>query len=267
LSHYFAAAYFAAAYGTVQPTEHVIDTGDHPPLRARARQYSTAHKAAISEEVDKYKRAGVARPSQSPWASPVLIVKKKDNSDRMCVDYRALNSVPKKYSFPLPNYRELIDKLAGAKWFSSFDVLWGYHNIPLAKDSIPKTAFISNDELLEFTPLPFGISNAPATFQRMMCTALIGMGQISATYLDDVLVFAGTLEDLLRRMHIILQRLMSVGLKLKPRKCELCTNSVVYLGFNIDAKGVSPIPSKLEIIQKDAARLHESLAWLFWIRK
>ena len=166
----------------------------------------------------------------------------------MCVDYRALNSA-RKGLVSLPNIRELIDKLAGAKWFSAFDVLWGYHNIPLAKDSIPKTAFIANDELLEFTRLPFGLCNAPATFQRMMCTALIGMGHISATYLDDVLVFAGTLEDLLRRMHIILQRLMSVGLKLKPRKCELCTNSVVYLGFNIDANGVSPIPSKLEIIQ------------------
>ena len=148
----------------------------------------------------------------------------------MCVDFRALNSVTRKDSFPLPNIRDLIDRLSGSKWFSAFDVLWGFHNIPLAKDSIPKTAFIANDELLEYTRLPFGLANAPAAFQRMMCTALIGLGHISATYIDDVLVFATTLDDLLRRMRIVLGRLIKAGLKLKPRKCELCMESVVYLG-------------------------------------
>ena len=183
--------------GNVQVTEFVIDTGDHPPLRARARQYSAAHRQAIAEEVAKCKQSGIVRPSSSPWASPVLIVKKKDNSNRMCVDFRALNSVTRKDSFPLPNIRDLIDRLSGSKWFSAFDVLWGFHNIPLAKDSIPKTAFIANDELLEYTRLPFGLANAPAAFQRMMCTALVGLGHISATYIDDVLVFATTLDDLL----------------------------------------------------------------------
>ena len=94
-----------------------------------------------------------------------------------------------KDSFPLPNIRELIDRLSGARWFTALDVLWGYHNIKIAEDSVAKTAFIANDELLEFTRLPFGLCNAPATFQRMMMTALIGLGHISATYLDDVLDF------------------------------------------------------------------------------
>ena len=109
--------------GNVQVTEFVIDTGDHAPLLARARQYSAAHRQAIAEEVSKCAKSGVVRPSSSPWASPVLIVKKKDGTNRMCVDFRALNDVTRKDSFPLPNIRDLIDRLAGSKWFSAFDVL------------------------------------------------------------------------------------------------------------------------------------------------
>ena len=137
--------------GLVTLVEHAIVTGDNPPVRARARQYSHANKEAIADEVRKYKETGVVRPSSSPWASPVLIVKKKDGSNRMVVDYSGLNLVTVKDSFPLPNIRELIDRLSGARWFTALDVLWGYHNIKIAEDSVPKTAFIANDELLEFT--------------------------------------------------------------------------------------------------------------------
>ena len=111
----------------------------------------------------------------------------------MCIDYRQLNMVTVPDSFPLPNMRTLFDKLAGAKWFTAFDVLWGYHSVPIAAESIHKTALIANDELLEFTRMSFGLSNAPATFQRMIVTALVGLGDVSAAYLDDVLVYGNDL--------------------------------------------------------------------------
>ena len=235
--------------GQVQLIEHQIDTGDAAPIRARARFYSPTQRIAIKAEIDKYKAAGIVRPSSSPWAAPVLIVKKKDGSNRMCVDYRQLNMVTVPDSFPLPHMRTLFDKLCGAKWFSAFDVLWGYHNIPVATDSISKTAFIANDEFLEFTRMPFGLSNAPATFQRMIMTALIGLGNISAAYLDDVLVYGNDLKQLLMRMDLVLERIKEAGLKLKPRKCVLPVQEIVYLGYQVSDKGVSPIQAKLNVIR------------------
>jgi hypothetical protein len=235
--------------GNVQVTEVVVDEGDHPPLRARARQYSAAHRQAIAEEVDKCRKFGVVRPSSSLWASPVLLVKKKDGTNFMCVAFRALNDVILK-AFPLPNIRDLVDRLAGFKWFSALGVLWGFHSIPLSNESIPETAFVANDELWEYTRLSFALVNAPAAFQRMMCTVLTGLGQISATYIDDALVYSTILGDLLRRMRVILERLIRSELKLTPRKCDLCMQSAVYLGFTIDGNRVSPVPSQLNLIQQ-----------------
>ena len=235
--------------GRVQLVEHQIDTGDAAPVRARARFYSPTQRMAINAEVDKYKAAGIVRPSSSPWAAPVLIVKKKDGSNRMCVDYRQLNMVTVPDSFPLPHMRTLFDKLYGAKWFAAFDVLWGYHNIPVAADSVGKTAFIANDEFLEFTRMPFGLSNAPATFQRMIVTALVGLGDISAAYLDDVLVYGNDLNQLLTRMDLVLTRIQEAGLKLKPRKCVLPVQQIVYLGYQVSENGVSPLQAKLDVIR------------------
>ena len=207
--------------GRVQLIEHAIETGDALPTRSRARFYSPTQRLAIKAEVDKYKQAGIVRPSSSPWAAPVLIVKKKDGTNRMCIDYRQLNMVTVPDSFPLPNMKTLFDKLQGSQWFTAFDVLWGYHNIKIAPDSIAKTAFIANDELLEFTRMPFGLSNAPATFQRMIMTALVGLGEISAAYLDDILVYAPDLPRLLLRMGTALERIKEAGLKLKASQVRL----------------------------------------------
>jgi len=235
--------------GKVQTVEHRIETGEAPPARAKARFYSPTQRKAIADEVEAYKKAGIVRPSSSPWASAVLIVKKSDGSNRLCIDYRHLNRVTVPDSFPLPNVRTLMEKLAGSKWFAALDVLWGYHNVPLEQKSIEKTAFIANDELWEFTRMPFGLSNAPATFQRMMLTALIGLGDISAVYLDDVLVFAETLPLLLGRLESVLIKIVESGLKLKPRKCVLAVPEVTYLGFKISARGIEPLKTKLGPIE------------------
>jgi hypothetical protein len=115
--------------------------------------------------------------------------------------------------------------------------------------SVEKTAFLANEELLEFTRMPFGLTNAPATFQRMMLTALVGLGNISCTYLDDVLTYAKNLQMLLHRTQIILVRICATGLKLKPRKCEFCRQKIQYLGYIVGPEGASPVESKLKLIQ------------------
>jgi hypothetical protein len=125
----------------------------------------------------------------------------------------------------------------------------GYHNVPTHAKSTEKNAFLVNEELLEFTTMPFGLTNAPATFQRMVLTALVGLGHISCTYLDDALIYAKDLQTLLQHTDIILARTCATGLKLKPRKCEFCRQRIQYLGYIVGPDGVSPVEPKLKLIQ------------------
>jgi hypothetical protein len=148
-----------------------------------------------------------------------VIVNKKDGWNRICVDYCRLNMATIKDNFPLPDIRDLVDKLAGQKWFTTLNVLWGYHNVPMHTQSIEKTAFLANDELLEFTGVPLGLSHASATFQSVMLTALAGKCHISCTYLDFVSICGKDLKTLPYRTDL-LHRTCPTGVKLKPRKCE-----------------------------------------------
>lgn len=235
--------------GEVSNVRHVIDTGNATPVKARARFQSPTQRAAIQTEVDMLKKEGWVRPSCSPWAAPALIVKKQDGSNRLVIDYRQLNLVTVPDRQPLPHMKTLFDRLHGAQWFMAFDVLWGYFNVKVDEKSIEKTAFIANDELLEFVRMPFGLSNAPATFQRMIQTALAGLSDISAAFLDDILVFGNDLQQLLKRTDAVLERLKACGVRCKPRKCVLATPSLAYLGYQVSSAGLTPIPAKLQLVQ------------------
>ena len=188
---------------------------------------------------------GVIEPSTSPWASPVVLVKKADGSTRFCVDYHRLNSCTVMDAHPLPRIDDTIDQLGGAKFFSTLDLQSGYWQVPMSEESRPKTAFTIPVGLFHFTRMPFGLINAPATFQRLMNTVLQGLNfEICLIYLDDVIVFSHSFAEHLERLRLVLAAFRKAGLKVKPRKCKLLCEEVPYLGFIVSAEGVSTNPSK-----------------------
>ena len=182
--------------GKTELMSHHIDTGDHPPTRQPLRRTPFSLRKRINEMVKEMLDMGIIKQSSSPWASPVVLVKKKDGTMRFCVDYRKLNHVTKPDVYPLPRIDDTLEQLAGAKYFSTLDMASGYWQVPMDSASQEKTAFSTYAGLYEFNKMPFGLVNAPATFQRLMEIALAGLTQdCCLTYLDDVLVIGRSIEE------------------------------------------------------------------------
>ena len=231
-----------------------IDTGDACPLRQPARRIPFAARQEVSKQLMSMLQTGVIQPSQSPWASPVVLVRKKDSSLRFCIDYRPLNSVTKPDMFPLPRIDDLLDQLGKSQFFSTLDLASGYWQIKVEEESREKTAFITNQGLYEFRVMPFGLTNAPAVFQRLMQQVLSGLNPVEgpdfvAVYLDDVLVFSEALDDHLMHLRLVLERIGQAGLKLKPAKCHLVRQEVEYLGHTITPNGLLPNPKLIEAVR------------------
>ena len=145
-----------------------IDTGDTPPKRQWPRRMPFAVREEVSRQVKKMQETGVIQPSNSPWASPIVFVHKKDGTHRFCIDYRELNAVTRQDTFPLPRVDDLLDQLGDTRFFSTLDLAAGYWQIKIHPDSREKTAFVTHQGLHEFSVMPFGLNNAPAVFQRLM---------------------------------------------------------------------------------------------------
>ena len=189
----------------------------------------------------------VIQPSSSPWASPIVLVKKKDGSTRFCVDYRKVNGVTRKDAYPLPRVDDTLDTLAGAKWFTTLDLVSGYWQVEVHKDDQEKTAFCTSDGLFEFKVMPFGLCNAPATFQRLMDMILAGLQWTTClVYLDDVIVLGRTFIEHLDHLEAVFSRLHEANLKLQPFKCNLCRAKVNFLGHIVSSEGISSDTSKVE---------------------
>ena len=235
-----------AELGTTALTQHSIDTGDHPPIRQPPRRVSFSLRRTVDGLIKEMLSQGVIVPSSSPWASPVVLVKKKDGGMRFCVDYRQLNHITKLDEFLLPRIDETLDLLAGARFFTTLDLASGYWQVPMEASSQEKTAFTTHCGLYEFRKMPFGLVNAPATFQRLMEIVLSGLARDSChVYLDDVLVFGKTLEEHNQNLQCVLTRVRKAGLMLKPRKCNFAQVSVEYLGHVVSAAGIQTDPKKL----------------------
>ena len=226
-----------------------IDTGSADPIKLRPYRTPLNNRKIIDETIDEMLDAKVIRRSRSPWSFPVVIVDKKDGSKRFCVDFRKLNQVTKKNSYPLPVIGDILALLGKAKYFTSLDLKSGYWQVLMSESDKEKTAFACHWGLFEFNVMPFGLSNAPAVFQELMSVVLQGLGDFAIAYLDDILVFSPTLEDHLQHLDTIFDRLRKHDLKLKLNKCNFLESESNYLGFIIGKDGIKPDPKKVEAIR------------------
>ena len=235
--------------GRTSLTEHTISTGDNHPIKVPPRRLPIGKRQEAEEMIKDMNEQGLIEKSCSPWSSPLVLVRKKDGSLRCCVDYRLLNNVTEKDSYPLPRIDETLDALSGAQWFSTLDLKSGYHQITVADQDKQKTAFSSGSGLWQWRVMPFGLCNAPATFERLMEVVLSGLHwRTLLVYLDDVIVFGKSFQEELERLREVFSRMRAAGLKLSPQKCHLFRREVRFLGHVVSDKGVSTDPSKTEAV-------------------
>ena len=209
--------------GYCKEVVHHIRTMDDNPIRIPHRRVPPQHWEELRQYLKQWLDVGVLLGSSSPYAAPIVIVLKKTGEMRMCVDYLALNAKTPRGAYPLPRIEEALDILRGAKFFCSLDLAHGYYQIPIAKEDIHKTTFRSGTGCLyEFTRMCFGLTSAPATFMRLMDKLFGDLNfQSVLVYMDDILVFDATVEEILKRLEVVLHRLKVTNLKIKPNKCQM----------------------------------------------
>ena len=236
--------------GRTNDVEHSIDTGSQHPIRQRPRKHPLGQRTEIKRQVSELLDKGLIEPTDSPWASNIVLVRKKDGTQRFCVDYRQLNVATIKDAYPLPRIDETLDALSGASWFSTLDLASGYWQVGLDHDAKQKSAFLADGGLYAWNVMPFGLCNAPATFERLMDKVLRGLHwETLLVYLDDVIVFGSSVPEELARLKQVFQRLRQANLKLKPKKCHLFKTKVSYLGHEVSNLGVSTQTEKTEAIE------------------
>ena len=236
--------------GRTPLVKHRIRTGDTAPIKQHPRRLPLSQQQSCKEEVQKMLKHDVIRPSASPWASPIVIVKKKDGSLRFCIDYRKLNAATIKDAYPLPRIDDSLDCLSGSKWFCTLDLASGFWQVEMDPEDREKTAFCTRGGLYEFNTMPFGLCNAPGTFERLMELVLAGLQwEICLIYIDDVIVFSKTVEETITRLGQVLERFREAGLKLKPKKCLLLQKQVAYLGHIISESGIATNPEKVKVVK------------------
>ena len=259
--------------GHTDLVQHVIDTGDHPPIKQQPYRVPVVHRDKITQMIAEMRKQDVIRPSASPWASPVVLVPKKDGKLRFCVDYRRLNAATRKDVYPLPRIDDILDTLGRVKYFTSLDLASGYWQVGLEEESRQKSAFTTHCGLYEFTRMPFGLCNTPATFQRLMQRVLAGLEWDSCfVYIDDVLVVASTFEEHLERLREVFERLRHASLRLKPKKCLLLRDEVPYLGHVVSCAGIKPDPAKIKQVRlypvpTDATKVRQFLGLASYYRR
>ena len=236
--------------GLTTQAHHEINLTDDTPFRQRSRRVSPADLKDLQDHIQQLLDNGIIIESRSPYASPIVLVRKKTGALRMCVDYRQLNARTKADQYAVPLIQDAFDCMSGCSWFSVLDLKSGFYQIPMKDSDKEKTAFICPTGFYQFERMPQGVKGAPATFQRLMEQCLTGINLTEAiVYMDDLIVFGRTLEEMNSRLLRVLDRLILYGLKVSPEKCQLCCTSVKYLGHIVSAAGIQTDPSKTEILR------------------
>ncbi|MGL5500526.1 MAG: reverse transcriptase/ribonuclease H family protein, partial [Plesiomonas shigelloides] len=234
---------------------------------------SPAERAEAEKQISKLLSKGWIAPSSSPFGSPILFVKKKDETLRMCVDYRALNKDTVKNRYPLPRIDDLLDQFAGATISSSLDLAQGYHQIRITPEDVPKTAFRSSIGHFEYKVLPFGLTNAPATFQNVMNDIFRPyLHKFVLVYLDDILVYSRNVEEHKRHLRIVLSTLRAHQFYAKREKCQIGKSELSYLGHIVSKEGLRVDPKKIVAVvdwatPTDVGQLRSFLGLANYFRK
>ncbi|KAL5004187.1 hypothetical protein ScPMuIL_017643, partial [Solemya velum] len=238
---------------SVPSNEANAKTGSALPIKQRAYRLPVHKREEVDKQVESMLEQGIVSPSLSPWASPIVLVEKKHDthkSYRFCVDYRKLNKVTKVDAYPLPRIDDTIDVLSGSQYFSTLDLASGFWQMGLSEKAKEKTAFTTGYGLYHFNVLPFGLCNAPSSFERLMERVLSGLHwKICLIYIDDIIIYSQTFDQHMDRIQQVLDCLHEAGLKLKPQKCHLFKTEVLYLGFIVSNAGVKTDPDKIERIR------------------
>ena len=259
--------------GRTDLIKHEINTSDSDPIAQQAYKSNPIKKEFIEKEVADMEARNLIRKSMSPWAAPIVIVEKKDGTKRFCVDYRGLNKVTKSDRFPLPRIDELLESFRTANWFSTIDLASGYWQVEVAEKDKEKTAFITHQGLYEFNVMPFGLKNAPGTFQRLMNYVLQDyIGKFVAVYLDDIIIYSKTFEQHIDHVNLVLAALRNAILKIKLKKCYFCFPNISFLGHIVGRNGISVDPAKIEKVKnfptpKDVKSLRAALGLFSYYRK
>ncbi|GJY07241.1 reverse transcriptase domain-containing protein [Tanacetum coccineum] len=233
--------------------EPVLIPGAAPVARAPYR-LAPAEMKELAEQLKELSDKGFIRPSSSPWGAPILFVKKKDGSFRMCIDYRELNKLIMKNRYPLPRIDDLFDQLQGSNIYSKIDLRSGYHQLRVREEDIPKTAFRTRYGHYEFRVMPFGLTNAPAVFMDLMnrvCKPYLDKFVI--VFIDDILIYSRNEKEHEEHLKTILELLKKEELYAKFSKCEFWINTVKFLGHVIDSSGIHVDPAKIEAVKNWAS--------------
>ena len=253
--------------------QHEIHLEEEEPIALSPIKIPLIYKDQVKEEIDSMIRQGVIRPSKSPWGFNMVLVDKPNGRKRVCVNFKKLNKVTKKDKFPMPNLHQTMGEMKRARKYSKIDLWSGFYQVPMRKEDIEKTAFYTPDGLYEFLVMPFGLCNAPATFQRLMNKVLKDyIGKICHVYMDDIIIFSDTEEEHLKHIRIIFQTLKNHGLFLKLQKCEFLKDEMTFLGHKIGKDGIRSDPKKIEAIVKlppprNVREVRKILGMCGWHRK
>lgn len=264
---------FATSGDPTPYATHKINTGDHEPIFSPPYRLSFAKTEQLKKEVETMLENDVIEDCDSAWASPVVMVPKKDGSVRVCVDYRKLNAITVPDRYPLPRMDDLLHAAKSTKYMTTLDLQSGYYQIEVAIEDRDKTCLITPFGTYRFKRMPFGLRNAPATFQRLINRFKAGIANICIlAYLDDIIICSGSFEQHLMDLEVVLIRLLSYKLRLNNKKCNFCSSSVKFLGHILRPEGIAVDPAKIQAIveRKEPRNLKQLISFIqtcSWYRR